>query len=163
MLKKLIILLAMCSISLAYASASEEVEVAEELLTVMDTEKQMLGGFEAMLPIVNQVASNLALDAIETEELKSIYRDWFENDIDRSKMRREIAELYASKFTIAEMKEIIAFYGTEIGKKFIQISPELAKAGAQIGMREAQDKQALLVEKVTPFIEKHSLEAFEND
>ncbi|CAK3351660.1 conserved hypothetical protein [Vibrio crassostreae] len=122
----------------------------------MDVDKQMLGGFDAMLPIVNQIAGKLELDSQETDQLKDLYKDWFENDIDRVKMRVEIAKLYSNQFTVTEMNQIIEFYDTPIGKKLIQKSPELAKLGAQIGMTEAQDKQQQLLERITPFIKEHS-------
>ncbi|WP_373943094.1 DUF2059 domain-containing protein [Vibrio chagasii] len=144
--------------SVAQANETVEFETAQKLLTVIEVDKQMLGGFEAMLPIVNQLANKLKLNAQETEELKGIYRDWFENDMDRVKMRIEMAKLYSNHFTMSEMKQIIDFYGTPVGKKLIQQSPELAKLGAQIGMEEAQNKQHLLIEKLTPFMEEHSSE-----
>ncbi|NOH32525.1 DUF2059 domain-containing protein [Vibrio chagasii] len=144
--------------SVAQANETVEFETAQKLLTVIEVDKQMLGGFEAMLPIVNQLANKLKLNAQETEELKGIYRDWFENDMDRVKMRIEMAKLYSNHFTMTEMKQIIDFYGTPVGKKLIQQSPELAKLGAQIGMEEAQNKQHLLIEKLTPFMEEHSSE-----
>ncbi|CAK3801733.1 MULTISPECIES: DUF2059 domain-containing protein [Vibrio] len=158
MFKVVSLFLSISIFSVAQANETVEFETAQELLTVMEVDKQMLGGFEAMLPIVNQLADKLKLNAQETEELKGIYRDWFDNDIDRVKMRTEIANLYSKQFTMSEMKQIIEFYGTPIGKKLIQQSPELAKLGAQIGMAEAQNKQHLLVEKLTPFMEEHSSE-----
>lgn len=158
MLKVFSLFLSIFIFSVAQANETVEFETAQKLLTVIEVDKQMLGGFEAMLPIVNQLANKLKLNAQETEELKGIYRDWFENDMDRVKMRIEMAKLYSNHFTMSEMKQIIDFYGTPVGKKLIQQSPELAKLGAQIGMEEAQNKQHLLIEKLTPFMEEHSSE-----
>ncbi len=155
MLKVFSLFLSIFIFSVAQANETVEFETAQKLLTVIEVDKQMLGGFEAMLPIVNQLANKLKLNAQETEELKGIYRDWFENDMDRVKMRIEMAKLYSNHFTMSEMKQIIDFYGTPVGKKLIQQSPELAKLGAQIGMEEAQNKQHLLIEKLTPFMEEH--------
>ncbi|MCG9694318.1 DUF2059 domain-containing protein [Vibrio sp. Isolate22] len=155
MFKVFSLFLSILIFSVAQANETVEFETAQKLLTVIEVDKQMLGGFEAMLPIVNQLANKLKLNAQETEELKGIYRDWFENDMDRVKMRIEMAKLYSNHFTMTEMKQIIDFYGTPVGKKLIQQSPELAKLGAQIGMEEAQNKQHLLIEKLTPFMEEH--------
>ncbi|MFV8463757.1 DUF2059 domain-containing protein [Vibrio campbellii] len=155
MLKVFSLFLSIFIFSVAQANETVEFETAQKLLTVIEVDKQMLGGFEAMLPIVNQLANKLKLNAQETEELKGIYRDWFENDMDRVKMRIEMAKLYSNHFTMTEMKQIIDFYGTPVGKKLIQQSPELAKLGAKIGMEEAQNKQHLLIEKLTPFMEEH--------
>ncbi|MCW0469204.1 DUF2059 domain-containing protein [Vibrio chagasii] len=83
----------------------------------------MLGGFEAMLPIVNQLANKLKLNAQRQKSLKVTGTE-VDNDIDRVKMRTEIANLYSRQFTMSEMKQIIDFYGTPIGKKLIQQSPD---------------------------------------
>ncbi|MCZ8499381.1 hypothetical protein O9929_21025 [Vibrio lentus] len=71
----------------------------------MDVDKQMLGGFEAMLPIVNQISGKLELNSQETDQLKDLYKDWLENDIDRVKMRIEIAKLYSNQFTVTKMNQ----------------------------------------------------------
>ncbi|MEZ8629701.1 hypothetical protein BCU71_23315 [Vibrio lentus] len=156
MFKGVSLVLSVFICTFAQANTSVEFETAQKLLTAMDVDKQMLGGFEAMLPIVNQISGKLELNSQETDQLKDLYKDWFENDIDRVKMRIEIAKLYSNQFTVTEMNQIIEFYDTPIGQKLIQKSPELAKLGAQIGMTEAQDKQQQLLERITPFIKEHS-------
>ncbi|MDH6018480.1 DUF2059 domain-containing protein [Vibrio splendidus] len=156
MFKGFSLVLSVIICTFAQANTSVEFETAQKLLTAMDVDKQMSGGFDAMLPIVNQIAGKLELNSQETDQLKDLYKDWFENDIDRVKMRIEIAKLYSNQFTVTEMNQIIEFYDTPIGQKLIQKSPELAKLGAQIGMTEAQDKQQQLLERITPFIKEHS-------
>jgi len=63
--------------------------------------------------------------------------------------------LYAETFSEQEVHEIIAFYQTPIGQKFLEVSPDLVKQGAQIGMQEGIDKQPLLLERLEPFIAEH--------
>ena len=118
----------------------------------------MVGGFEAMLPIVNQLSAKLQLDRAETEELKNIYRDWFDNDFDKFYISTQIADVYADTFTHDEIKSMVEFYQTPVGQKLVEKSPELAKISARFGMEEAQRKQKELLERLGPFIEKHSPE-----
>jgi hypothetical protein len=47
----------------------------------------------------------------------------------RNEVIEEIARLYAQKFTEAEMKEVIAFYKTPVGKKFVTEEPALIDQG----------------------------------
>jgi len=121
-------------------------------ITGMD--KQMTGGFEAMLPVVNQLSAQLQLNSEEAEELKTIYRDWFEHDVDRQLIIDKIIELYDEAFTIEEIQILTDFYKTPTGQKFIKQSPELMKAAAEVGMQEAQNKQCKLMERLQSFIEK---------
>jgi len=142
-------------VGFAHAYTDSQIETAEKLLVTMKVDEQMLGGFESMLPIVNQLADNLRLNDEETVELKNIYRDWFNNDLDREGLKRQIAVVYAQTFTVDEMEDVIRFFESPTGKKLVEKSPSLTQKGAQLGMNEAQNKQHLLLEKLTPFIEKH--------
>ena len=124
------------------------------MFQLIDMEEQMAGGFEAMLPIIDQMSSQLQLDAKEKEQLENIYRDWFEKDLDRKSMIEGMAKLYAEAFTAEDINELTKFYSTPIGQKFLEKSPELMRLGAQIGMEEAQKKQGKLMERLQPFFDK---------
>ncbi|HCH5323781.1 TPA: DUF2059 domain-containing protein [Vibrio parahaemolyticus] len=130
-------------------------DAAERLLKVMKVEKQLSGGFEAMTPMIDQLANSLQLNKSETEELVNIYRDWFLNDIDRQRIIDELAILYSQTFSQQEIESMIVFYSTPEGQKFIEKAPALMQAGAQLGMQEAELAQPQLIEKLTPFLEKH--------
>ncbi|EHY9861302.1 DUF2059 domain-containing protein [Vibrio parahaemolyticus] len=130
-------------------------DAAERLLKVMKVEKQLSGGFEAMTPMIDQLANSLQLNKSETEELVNIYRDWFLNDIDRQRIIDELAILYSQTFSQQEVESMIVFYSTPEGQKFIEKAPALMQVGAQLGMQEAELAQPQLIEKLTPFLEKH--------
>ncbi|TKF76801.1 DUF2059 domain-containing protein [Vibrio kanaloae] len=130
-------------------------DASERLLKVMKVEKQLSGGFEAMTPMIDQLANSLQLNKSETEELVNIYRDWFLNDIDRQRIIDELAILYSQTFSQQEIESIIIFYSTPEGQKFIEKAPALMHAGAQLGMQEAELAHPQLIEKLTPFLEKH--------
>lgn len=153
--KVIALVLSFMFVDFAHAYTDSQIETAEKLLVTMKVDEQMLGGFESMLPIVNQLADNLRLNDEETVELKNIYRDWFNNDLDREGLKRQIAVVYAQTFTVDEMEDVIRFFESPTGKKLVEKSPSLTQKGAQLGMNEAQNKQHLLLEKLTPFIEKH--------
>jgi len=140
----------------ALSSISATAQGVDKLIDIMDIENQMIGGFEAMLPVVNQLSAQLSLDEQERNELLDIYRDWFENDIDRAKLTEEISKLYSQTFSAAEIQELIIFYSSPVGKKLVRETPALSQKSAELGMTEAQSKQPQLLEKLNPFIEEHS-------
>ncbi len=143
-------------LTLSTQTIAQETAV-DEMFRVMSMDKQMAGGFEAMLPVVEQMAANFKLDSQGKEELKGIFRTWFNEDIDRLKVMNEIKKQYSEAFTDEEINKITKFYQTPVGKKFLEKSPELMQLGAQAGMQEAQIKHAKLMERVKPFLEKHSI------
>ena len=65
--------------------------------------------------------------------------------------------LYSNAFTENEIEIMVEFYQTPTGQKFLKLAPDLMSQGAQIGMAEAQNKQAQLLNRVKPFLEKHSI------
>jgi len=127
----------------------------DEMFRVMSMDKQLTGGFEAMLPIVNQITMQNKLDENAKEELKSIFRSWFEQDLEHEKMLNDLKSLYMQVFSNSEIREITQFYQSPVGKKFLDNSAFLMQKGAQIGMQEAQSKQFLLMERVKPFLDRH--------
>jgi len=56
----------------------------------------------------------------------------------REAMIDEFAVIYAERFTAEELKAVTDFYRSPTGQKFIQASPELMQAGAQIGLKYSQ-------------------------
>lgn len=139
------------------ATAHANEKAVDELFDVMDMDQQLSGGVEATMPMLDQMAMQLRLNAEEKEELKSIFRAWFEEDIDRSKVIGEVKALYVETFTKDEIEKITAFLKTPVGQKFINKSPELMQRGSQIGIAEAQAKQHKLMERMKPFLEKHNI------
>ncbi|WP_286270854.1 DUF2059 domain-containing protein [Thalassotalea hakodatensis] len=154
MKKRLILPLILSTLSLHTMAQEKPID---ELFSVMAMEKQMAGGFEAMLPVIDQMTAKFKLDSKGKAELKEIFRTWYNEDIDRTKMINEMKKLYSQAFTADELSEIISFYKTPIGQKFLETSPKLMQLGAQIGMQEAQSKQVKLMERVQPFLEKHGI------
>ncbi|MFB2636996.1 DUF2059 domain-containing protein [Shewanella bicestrii] len=129
----------------------------DEMFRVMSIDKQMAGGFEAMLPVVDQIANNYNLDNKAREELKGIYRAWFNEDIDRPRVINELKKLYSKDFTNEEIITITEFYQTPTGKKLLEKTPQLMQTGAKIAMQEAQEKQTKLIERIRPFLAKHGI------
>ena len=152
-MKKTLLFLSILFTFPTYSLAQES--AIDEMFRVMSMDKQMAGGFEAMLPMIDQMATQLSLDNQGKEGLKEIFRSWYKEDIDREKLLNEFKGLYTDTFDDDEIREITNFYKTPVGRKFLDKSPELMQIGAQLGMQEGQLRQAQLLERLKPFIEEH--------
>lgn len=141
------------ALAMSTSVVAEETAI-DEMFRVMEMDKQMSGGFEAMLPVLDQMSARMQLNAQEKEELKSIFRTWFDKDIDRDMLIKQFKGLYLEHFTEAEIKEVTRFYQTPVGQKFLAKSHQLMQIAAQISMQEAQSKQGLLMERVKVLMEK---------
>ncbi|MDI5847985.1 DUF2059 domain-containing protein, partial [Shewanella xiamenensis] len=87
----------------------------------------------------------------------SIYRAWFNEDVDRPRVINELKKQYSEAFTNEEIIKITQFYQTSTGKKLLEKTPQLMQTGAQIAMQEAQAKQSKLIERIRPFLAKHGI------
>ena len=138
-------------------SVSAQERPVDELFRVMSMDNQVAGGFEAMMPMIDQMAEKFKLDNEGKEDLKGIFRAWFNEDVDRAGIMNEMKSLYAKSFTEDEIRAITKFYQTPVGQKFLAQSVQLMQVGAKIGMQEAQLKQVKLMERIKPFLEKHNI------
>lgn len=107
-------------------SAHEANSAAYTLLATMN----MKESYEGMIQRITQmqIQAKPELKAIEPaiHAFFTKYMGW-------EAQRGDIAALYAKNYTTEELKELSKFYQTPLGQKTIQLMPQLAAAGAQIG------------------------------
>ena len=114
----------------AVAQSPSALATAKELLQV----KGATSMFDPIIPGIIENTKNMILPSNP-----GLFRDINEvatrlrNELAprRGEVVDQIARLYAQKFTEAEMKEIIAFYKSPVGKKFVTEEPALIDQGLQ--------------------------------
>jgi hypothetical protein len=64
----------------------------------------------------------------------------------------EIVVIYTTNFTVAEMKDIIAFYRGPTGQKFLAKAPIIAQqsmaAGQKLGAKIGRETQSRMIEEL---------------
>ena len=157
---KLLLPLAAVLIGFSSLAAQEPapgaLKAAEKLAEVIDLKNQMSSGFEAMLPMINNLSAQLKLAPADKSELEGIFRAWFSEDFDHGKIMTATIKLYATTFTEEELNGLVEFYNSPLGRKSLKAMPELMKEGAKLGMAEGQAKQDLLKARLEPFFKKHA-------
>jgi hypothetical protein len=101
---------------------------AKELMQV----KGATNIFDPLVPGIIESAKNAFLPTHpglfrELNEVAAILRTQFASR--RNEILDEIARLYAQRFSEAEMKEVIAFYKSPVGRKFVADEPEVIDQG----------------------------------
>ncbi|MEI9931070.1 MAG: DUF2059 domain-containing protein [Rhizomicrobium sp.] len=107
---------------------------ALDLQNATGSQKRMLAMIDLMMPPIlemikqsNQEISQEALDAF-----KNAFRAEMMTGL--PEVMNEIACVTARHYTLAELQQIKAFYGTAIGKKLLKETPEVMTESAAIGM-----------------------------
>jgi hypothetical protein len=118
--------------SAAQGTAQERVIAAKQLLTAMGSEKTyaltlriMMGEMGKLFKQKNPAKSQ------EIDEVFALMTDKFVAR--RNELMDRIAPLYAGKFSLDELTEILAFYKSDVGAKFIGAQSELIQPSVAIG------------------------------
>jgi hypothetical protein len=61
----------------------------------------------------------------------------------------EIAPLYGRHFTVAEIKQMAAFYKTPVGKKMLAVTPQIMAESMQISQKVVMPRVSAAIEKLT--------------
>ena len=105
---------------------------AETLLGLMDMPRVMSQSVDSMLDA--QVKQNPAIAPYQAQ-MKAFFAKYMSWD----SMKTDMVKLYEDEFSEAELKELITFYQTPVGKKTIQKMPLLLAKGAELGQKRVQE------------------------
>lgn len=96
----------------------------------------------------------LGLADAEINEVKDVMLNFFKEVMPYSEIEPEFIRFYATKFTEAELKEILAFSKTPTGKKVLNLSSTIMTSGVRAGQRRVHARLAELEMRVMPIIER---------
>ncbi|NHZ66096.1 DUF2059 domain-containing protein [Massilia genomosp. 1] len=80
-----------------------------------------------------------------TQQLRAL----FEDPTLAEDMIEEMVPLYGSRFTVAEIEQIAAFYGTPVGTKMLAVLPQLTIEAMQLGQRVMLPRIAKIIKANT--------------
>lgn len=115
----------------------EKINNIKELMAITGEEKlsqqirtQLINGMRSQVPQVPQEFWNTLAE---------------EMDSDSDKMKNQIIAIYSKYFTNEDIKELIAFYKTPLGRKVTNVLPQVTRESGEVGQRYgiAAGKRAL--------------------
>ena len=124
-----------CQDSTSHAAA------ALELLTMMNMEKTMAHTVDAMIAAQEKVMPQM-------KEYRDVIQAFYAKYMSWESSKDKLVTIYMGEFTEDELRGMIAFYKTEIGRKAIEKLPILATKGAEMGQQVAQDHLQELMEAI---------------
>ena len=131
-----------------------DLESMLELTRALDLGKQM-GTHAAtqMTQMLKQQRPDIparVLDALP-EEIGRVF------DEHMPQFKEMVVHLYSRHFTAAEVKEMLRFYQSDLGKKTIQVMPQLAREGMELGQRWGQSLGPELNERLRARFEREGI------
>jgi hypothetical protein len=134
------------SVSSVNANEKRSTKVVYELFKVMEMPVTYQESIEKMLEV--QIKQNPSIAPLKDTMLKFFnkYMGW-------ESMKEDMAKIYMKNFTDKELKELIIFYKTPIGRKTAMLMPVLTSEGAALGQKRVQENmhelQMMIKEKMS--------------
>ena len=105
--------------------------LADTLLDLMGMERVMRASIEASFDAQVQAQPMMA-------QFRPTMMAWVDKYISWDELKPRLAEVYTGAYTEDDLRGLVAFYRTPLGKKTAALSPDLAKKGGVIGAEAAQ-------------------------
>jgi hypothetical protein len=134
----------------AQSPAATHLQAAHELLEVSRTQEAIAAALAASLEAQYKVQPGL-------RGLESVMEQFFERHLSWDRLGGELATLWASRFTEAELRELTAFYRSPIGSKLAAETAHLTVEASRIGERMVEDHLDELGEMVVAAAHKGHL------
>ncbi len=112
--------------SAATVAPSASMTAAHQLFETMNMRHTYAGMIERVTQMQLQQNPELKIIQPTIHAFFKKYMGW-------DALKDDMAAIYAKNYTAQELGEINAFYQTPVGQKTVQLMPQLAAAGAQIG------------------------------
>ena len=110
---------------------------AVELLALMDVQAAATAGTATMADLM--IGQNPAMSPY-----RSVIVEWAEQVFAWENFESRLVAIYTDAFTEDELRELIRFHQSPVGRKLVRLNPELMKSGAQIGAELGREHAPLL-------------------
>lgn len=132
-MKKLLIILFACIVSFQ-VSAQNKQEKIIKLLSLMQSEQMIDKMFDNMVQVMKQQNKG-ELDTEKEEELMAYVMDEMKK-MTKKAMSDDFPEIYDKYFEEKDIDDLIAFYESPVGKRLIELTPEIQKEFMQVFMTD---------------------------
>jgi hypothetical protein len=142
-------LIIVCLLMVSWASAtsaedhySESHELAAaDLLVMTGAKENAIVGASAMADVM-----------VQGNPMLTPYRDvlveWAEQVMTWENMKPRFVQLYVEAYTEEELRSLLEFYDSPLGRKVLRVTPDLVRQGAMIGGQLAAEHQTELQEMI---------------
>ncbi|MBO4511424.1 MAG: DUF2059 domain-containing protein [Victivallales bacterium] len=117
----------------------EEYEVCYQLFEIMEMDKTMK---ETANKMVGKQLNALPKETLQ--KIRPVVVQYLEKYLNYESVKQKMADVYLKYFAVNDIKELIKFYQTPVGQKFIKNQSQLMVESAEIGTKQVTAHQAEL-------------------
>jgi len=119
--------------------STADYEVCYELFEACGTKETYRLTMESTCDEMLKTYSKMGIP--DTEKLGPVVKEFLNKYISYESVKQELAKIYLDNFTIKEIKALIAFYQTPLGRKVAEKTPQLTIDGMRIGSKQVLEHQ----------------------
>jgi len=146
--KKLILLVVIAGCLFTTVAGAQEVaavqgdvrsELAGQLLGLMDVEKNLKQSLDMVKKMQMEQLKTMTphgQDTAKVQEMQSKIMNLVAEEMSWEKMRADYVAIYAETFTEEELRGMVEFYQTPVGRKLIEKTPELMQRPMMITQKQ---------------------------
>ena len=145
-MKKVFVVIGIFIITMAQSGYTDDTSrhaLAEELLVLMDTQKNIEKSFEMVKQMqfsqLQKMAPQAEGSSKQAQSMMQETMDMISKEMSWDKIKNDYIKIYADTFTEKDLKGIIRFYKTPIGQKFIEKTPELMRRSMEISQKQMRE------------------------
>lgn len=127
-------------------------KAAESFLLAMQTPQQLQEGIASMVDMMLQAQPMMMPYRKTIQDFYTKYLSW-------SALKDDYISITTDLLTEAELKQLTAFFKTEVGKKFIDKQPEMFQRTSELGFNVMQENQDELMQILQKEAEKYAPDA----
>ncbi len=86
----------------------------------------------------NSMISIMGRQNPEMMKYQDVFQAWLKKVLSEGDLEGEIAKLYTEYYSEKEIKELLVFYRSDLGKKMLKVMPEFAQKSMMLGANRAQ-------------------------
>jgi uncharacterized protein len=137
----LLMIALVCHPSVSRGNEQSHRKAAENLLIVMEVDKN--------LPLLaEQLVESQLKQNPQLASQRDIFQKFFTKYLSWESVKDDTITAYTQEFTEPELKKLTDFYKTPVGKKASEKMPKLVFLSGQIGLQKAQANQAELLQMI---------------
>ena len=140
--RMLVVIAGVLACASAIAQGDSHEEAARALLDAMNAEETIAQSYDQVLPQLEAMGDQMGV----SEEEREIFDRYLERmvaalreEMSWEKLEPGMIETYASVYTEQELLDLVEFYESPLGQKFIRKMPELMTATMQLTQEMMQD------------------------
>ena len=120
---------------------STSVRAGDSALLLAD----LVGGKDQYNQLSHQVLGEMIRRQPALVRYQGVIQQWAKSYLTWERMRAELAQTYHSHFTQGEINQMVLFFQTPAGQKYIRYAPLLREETIEIGKRLAREQQPRLI------------------